>query len=579
MTNILYLYYLGLSNSMFNPKSLLISISILIASSGMEILYAQKLSVGTIQDQQMRLHVLLADSIHFSVVNRPFSYSDYQKIMDSDDSLQWWNRNITSKVYELSEGITAGIHSPVFKNTVNTRFPYSQNNGAAWYGRGMNSELFGGFYIRSSYLTIDLQPHLIYQQNIDFLSPRFLQRVGGKPTYQLTEFDVEIDLPYRFGPDPFTTFDWGSSSIRGHYKKWEAGLSSEPLWWGPVNQYPLIMSNNAPGVHHFFFNSRSPMKIPYFGKLSFQWVLGYPQESGYYTGENAGTKRFINALNLAYQPSLFENLTLGATRVYHIYEGDGFSFDQVSVILGPLRKVALIQQEGEDRERQERNQAVSIYAHLRLPKANAEIYAEFFREDHSFNFRDLFNQPHHNSAYAFGFQKVFFGPWANFFKMNLEITNLTITQLQQVRPQAYYYSHSRIQQGHTNRGQVLGAAIGPGSNSQYIDMEAYRGNLRIGMFLQRVVVNDTFHFQEGSIRFSPARDFGDYFRHRIDLNVGLNLLYGPGPFYIQSNLIWTKAYNYGRFDLGDLLRVNIQNYDQNDRTNMQFQIGITYVFR
>ena len=498
--------------------------------------------------------------------------------MGANDSSQWWNRNLSGTAYNLTDNITAGIHTPTVRNTINSRFPNSQNNGAAWYGRGMNLEFQGGFYIHSPYLTIDLRPHLVYQQNNDFLRPRFALRRGGEFLFQTTEYRLFIDLPYRFGPEPYTTVDWGSSSLRAHYGNWEVGLSTEPLWWGPVNRYPLIMSNNAPGVHHLFFNSRNPLEVPYVGEISFRWVLGYPQESDYYEGLNPGVTRFINALNFAYRPSFFGNLTMGATRVFHIYEIDGFNLDQVSVILGPIRKVSLIQSQGVDSDRQIRNQAISIYAHLRLPEAKAEIYGEFFREDHSFDFRDFFNQPQHNSAYAFGFQKVMFGPWADFYKLNLEITNLTVTQIQQVRPQSFYYTHTRIQQGHTNRGQVLGAAIGPGSNSQYIDLEAYHGNLLIGLFLQRVVNNDTFHFQEGTSRLSPSRNFGDFFRHRIDLNAGLNFNYGPGPFYIQSKLIWTKAYNYGRFDLAEYAGVNIQNFDRNDRTNVQFQVGITYVF-
>lgn len=167
------------------------------------------------------------------------------------------------------------------------------------------------------------------------------------------------------------------------------GLSSEPLWWGLINRYPLNMNNNAPGVHHLFFNSRDPLEIPYVGEISFRWVLGYPQESDYYEGLNPGVTRFINALNLAYRQSFLGNLTIGATTVFHIYEVDGFNLDQVSVILGPIRKVSLIQSQGVDSDRQIRNRVISIYAHLRLPEAKAEIYGEFFREDHSFDFRDF----------------------------------------------------------------------------------------------------------------------------------------------------------------------------------------------
>src|SRR5690625_7055915 len=80
--------------------------------------------------------------------------------------------------------------------------------------------------------------------------------VKGGLRYIAEGIGVRSDAPFRFGPDPFTTFDWGNSYIRAHYKSIEAGLSTEPLWWGPMQRYPLIMSNNAPGVPHAFLGTR-----------------------------------------------------------------------------------------------------------------------------------------------------------------------------------------------------------------------------------------------------------------------------------------------------------------------------------
>jgi hypothetical protein len=169
-------------------------------------------------------------------------------------------------------------------------------------------------------------------------------------------------------------------------------------------------------------------------------------------------------------------------------------------------------------------------------------------------------------------------PWFDFVRTNLEFTDLIRSQLHQVRFQGNYYTHSKIRQGHTNRGQILGAAIGPGSSSQFLSFDAYKNDVRVGLFLQRVVNNNNFHYLIGSADETPARDFGDYFRHRINLNAGVNLLYGPGPFYLNAKMMWTKAYNYGRFDLGDVSDSTIRNYERNDRINLQMQIGITYVY-
>lgn len=543
---------------------------------------AQVIPVGSLQDEFLRIQALLNDSTGYSFVNRPVSYiysneRELSGTVSASASEALWNRPMNSTNFSPIRQIRAGFNPIALQNTYNTRLPYGHNNDAAWYGRGLITEFRAGFFITSDFVTINFYPHIIYQENQDFLYPRFISRRAGEVRYLAEGIGNEQDAPFRFGPSPFNTFDFGTSSIRLHYKQFETGLSSEPLWWGGAVQYPLIMSNNAPGIPHFFIGTREKVKIPYFGAVQFRWILGYPEESGYFDGTGSGQTRFTNAANFAFSPAFLKNLTIGITRVYHLYEVDGFDFGNVLVMFDPIRRASLVGSQGPDFQRQRRNQTASFYAHIHLPEANAEIYGEFYREDHSYDFRDYFVQPHHNSAYAFGFQKISKVPWFDFIKTNLEFTNLTSTQLNQVRPQAYFYTHSRIRQGHTNRGQILGAAIGHGSNSQYLGMDGYKGNYKAGFFIQRLVDNDNFHFQEGSVSVAPSSSFGDYFRHRVDLNIGLNFLYGPGPFYLQSRLVWTKAYNYGRFDYGNFRGINLTNYERNDRTNVQFQIGITYI--
>lgn len=538
-------------------------------------LKSQAISTGSLLEEQLLIHSLLNDSLHISTVNRPFSDRMYQSQLNASDSREWWNRSLIQPGYSLPGSFTVRLLPFRFQNSMNSRFPHGENNGAAWYGRGATGELSGGLHLQSDYVTLSLQPHIIYHQNRDFLRPRYARFDEDRNIYGAEGIADFIDLPFRFGPDPFMRFDPGSSSLRVHYRSFQTGLSNEPLWWGPAQRYPLMMSNNAAGVPHFFIGTSDPVSIPYLGTFQLRWIMGYPQESGYFFGRGSGATRFLNAANFAFQPSFFPNLTVGFTRAYHLYEGDRFSMDQVSVILGPLRKVRLIEIEGEDVLRQERNQAISAYLHLRLPEAHAELFGEFYREDHSFDFRDAFQQPHHNSAYSFGLRKLIFAPFADFYTLHVEFTNLTFSQLQQVRPQAFYYDHTRIRQGHTNRGQLLGAAIGPGSNSQFISLDANRNRHRIGFYIQRVGNNDSFHFLENPPAISPSRDFGDYFRHRIDLNTGVRWLALFDRFAIHGELTWTRAYNYGRFFYGRLEGVNQTNYERFDRTNIHLQLGIT----
>src|SRR5690625_7363763 len=94
-------------------------------------------------------------------------------------------------------------------------------------------------------------------------------------------------------------------------------------------------------------------------------------------------------------------------------------------------------------------------------------------------------EPRHNAGYAFGFQSLLEAPLARWYRVNLEFTNMVPSGIREVRPQFYYYTHEEIRQGHTNRGHLLGAAIGPGSHSQYLRGEALTAKGRVGRYGER----------------------------------------------------------------------------------------------
>lgn len=537
---------------------------------------AQSIPVHSLLDEQLMIRTLLSDSVSSVSFMRPFSMSDYDQVFEEQHGGHgWWNSNMSSRSIGFSNGITLRVLPFTVMNTVNSRFPLSENSDGAWYGKGQNIRLFGGVSIQSRFLSASIHPQWSYHQNLDFLRPRFVLHDPENNVFGTEFFSEFIDYPYRFGEDSFSQFNGGYSSVRLHAGAIETGVATNPQWWGPASHYPLVMSNNAAGFQHFFLGTRRALKLPLGSQLRFRWIMGYPKESGYFNGIGQGERRFINGIHLAFTPGNQRNFTVGFTRFYHLYEMGGFSLDNVFVLFDPFRRSRLVSQQGEDEFRQARNQMASIYFQLRFPSARGEIYGEFFREDHSYDFRDLLMQPHHNSAYSFGLRKLSDGPFFEFFIFNLELTNLTNSQLQQVRPQVSFYGHTPIGQGHTHRGQLLGAAIGPGSNSQRISLDGYKDHYKVGFFIQRHVINDNFHHFIGSYRLSPYRQFGDYVHHRINLNTGIQLLYHSRFFTLFGGVTWTKAFNYGRFETALYPVSNLFELEFTDRTNVQFQIGIT----
>jgi len=549
-------------------------------------LQAQRVVINDLKEEQIRIHQLLYGSQFTSLGNRPLwqqVYDDYLNLSDQDYGM--WSENQSSTVYSLGSQdlFKVGLYDLQTRFTFNTTVPYGDNNEAAWYGKGLNSELFFGGWISSDYLTISFRPQMVYQQNIEFEHPRFVFRdEEGALIYSTEAIGSIIDTPFQFGKDPFSTFSHGYTSIRAHYGPLETGYSTEPLSWGANVQYPLLFSNNAPGMQHFFLGTRKPLRIPYVGKFEFSYIGAFPEDSDYFELEEdePNLRRFINGINMVYSPSFISNFHVGFARAVHKYlENNTLQRSDFSLILDPFYLKEFIRTRGTINNVEPRNHLNLIYARWIWEESHVEIYGEFYREDFAWDSRDLFMEPQHNSGYSFGFHKLIFAPYAHFYRVNLEFVNMTPSYLQEVRPQSYYYSDPEIRQGHTNRGQLLGAAIGPGSNTQFLSIDAYKDWGRYGIYIRRLADNNHFHFNFDRSLNRPEifrQGFGDYWRNRTDLTIGTRGVIESNNFILSADIAWTKLFNYGRYDYNVFGGTNIANFTPIDRTNLSVQFSISY---
>ncbi len=549
---------------------------------------SQIIPVNDIKEEQVRLQQLFHGTVYTSFTDRPIWNHIYDSYMDlADPGYGFWSRNHNMTQYDVDGpmNIRFGVYRPSVQLTNNSTVPYGENNEIAWYGRGINTEFIGGFWLTSDYMTVTVRPHIVSQQNSDFEIPRFVPTDDdGNYLFRAEGISDIIDRPIRFGATPFTSFSQGYTSIRLHYKPVEIGFSTEPRWWGGNIKYPLLMSNNAPGMQHFFLGTRYPIQIPYVGSLEFTYLAAFPEDSDFFEWEEDETEldRFMGGINISFSPAFAPNLHLGFARAVHTYiDETGFDASDLGLIFDPFLLEKFIEKRGPLNMIKSRNHLNTIYARWVWPESRFELYGEFYREDFAWDSRDLLTQPRHNSGYAFGFQKLVEAPYAHFYRINLEFTNMTPSHLREVRLQNYYYTHSEIRQGHTHRGQLLGAAIGPGSNSQYLSIDSYQDWGRFGLYARRLADNNHFHFEYDRALNRPEQfrqGYGDYWRHRTDLTIGTRGLYSYGDFVFSGELSWTKLFNYGRFDYGQFGGLNISNFEPYDITNVQFQVGVSYVF-
>ena len=550
-------------------------------------LSAQIIPIDDIKEDQIRIQQLMQGSEFSSFSNRPVwnhIYDQYMEGAGEGSQTGMWTETLSLPEYNLGYSFKAGAYLPSLQVTSNTGVPYGENNEAAWYGKGLNTEFRGGVWVTSDYLTITFRPQVVTQQNLDFEVPRFIPNQDTDIRYTAEGIKDIIDAPFRFGPDSFNTVSLGYTSIRAHYKPIEAGFSIEPMWWGANAKYPLLMSNNAPGMKHFFVGTRYPVKIPWVGKFEFKWIGAFPEDSDYFDLDEEFQKdRFMAGVNLIYSPAFSPNLHLGFARVVHTYiDDDGLKSSDLGMIFDPFYLKEFIDVRGPIRNVKPRNHLNSIFGRWVWPESRVEIFAEYFRDDFAWDSRDLLMEPRHNSGYAFGMLKLFDAPFANFYKVHVELTNMTPGFIEEVRPQNYYYTDTRIPQGHTNEGQVLGAAIGPGSNSQFISIDGYVPNGRFGLFIRRLSDNNHFHFEfDRSLNRSEEfrNGFGDYWRHRTDMTFGLRGLYKYRSFLISGEASWTQLFDYGRFDYGTFgPGISIATHEPYDKSNIQLQLSVGYTF-
>ena len=59
-----------------------------------------------------------------------------------------------------------------------------------------------------------------------------------------------------------------------------------------------------------------------------------------------------------------------------------------------------------------------------------------------------------------------------------------------LRSAGSWYQHGFVYDGFTNEGEVLGASIGPGSNSQYISLTKLKENSKITLGLEIIMVDN-----------------------------------------------------------------------------------------
>ena len=207
---------------------------------------------------------------------RPFAPAEIDDILSHKSAGPWSAR------FDLGGGARPTSELQIIPPTVSARFnsgfPFGSNDGPIWAGRGLTTAAQIGLFARFGPLSITLAPMVFRAENAAFaVAPA--TRVCS-PSCGDVQYQTLVDLPQRFGNTAYQRFDPGQSTIRLDAAGAAIGISTANEWWGPAQEYPFLLGNNAPGFAHAFIGTSGPLNV-YVGRLSARVIYGRLEQSAY----------------------------------------------------------------------------------------------------------------------------------------------------------------------------------------------------------------------------------------------------------------------------------------------------------
>lgn len=395
---------------------------------------------------------------------RSFSSAELRRLTPASTDHPWSASPALRSRTMRRGGLRVDVAPIEGRSWYNTSMPYGMNDGAVWVGRGLTVAGSAGVSAAWGPVELTLAPELFWAENRSF---ELLPTGDSLRPFADPLWPMDVDRPQRFGNGAYAAMDAGRSGLRVDIAGIAAGISNAHESWGPMTEFPLILGTNAPGFPHVFFGTSRPVDV-WIGRVHGRVIYARLEQSEYSPVTALNPSRFASGMVAVFEPRFLPGLELGASRFFHVVWPDSglsqryfthifqsFLKQRVGKVFAPFPS---------DPNSSTDNQLASVFARWVLPGGGFELYGEFGREDHNRDPRDLMLEPEQNGAYAIGARKAWVRPDA-MIVARAEIVNFQTSIIHRHRPQYAWYRHTFTEQGHTNRGQLLGSELAVGSGA------------------------------------------------------------------------------------------------------------------
>lgn len=427
------------------------------------------------------------------------------------------------------------IVAPQVDLTWSSQLPFERNDGGVWAGRGTTVHTAAGVRAECGPLRVIVAPEAWHAQNraFPFLST-LVPYLSGFVSPFYAGSDASTDLPLRFGNKPLTVLEPGQSAIELDAVRapLTIGAGTQAQWWGPGMRNALVMSNHASGIPSVYLRTTEPIRLP-FGKLEARWMVGALSESRYFDFDGSNNLRSLSGIVMSLATATDSNLTIGAERVvYRVIENAGelpARFFDVAIHWAQRSTVR------NSDFASEAEQLTGLFARWVFPESGLETYVEWARTLLPTSLHSFLVAPHHSQGYTLGLQWLSKSdPSLTAWRFQTELTYLEQLRFPGEQPPSFYISPI-VPQGYTQRGQTIGAAIGP-SSSQFIGIDRLRPTWNIGAIVGRIRWNSDQYNRRPTSNLPFARDVSLYWGLRGNRRLGM--------FDLTADIVSEKRINY-----------------------------------
>lgn len=473
----------------------------------------------------------------------------------------------------------------------NSLLPQNWNDGNMYPARGWQERYTFALQLKLGIIDINIQPEWLKVQNISQeYYPGNPEDGNFMPKYFGSVANV-IDNFRQFGAKKIDTFSLGQTRVGFKLGPVSIGYSNQNNWWGPGVRNSIVFTNNAAGFKHLYLSTNKPIKS-FIGNFEFSAITGILDTNWYEDPDVPLMKsiwrggiaqknldqRKIDAITVNWNPKWMPNLFIGYAYSRQHYKHQLNSYGRpYSFFSKDFTKIEL----------------GSLMFRFSLPKDQAEFYGEIGIPNKApWPWKYFEKSP--KTGFVFGVTKLTkFKSNKSFLRLNVEMTQL---QLYNPKDMFYpgwafvgglpnsWYTNETIKQGYTNQGQILGASIGPGSNSQTINLSYHYKYNHIGIMLERVSQNNDFfsvvYFSGRNGQFEPGygQVWGYYNKYWVDINSKIYLQIMPVKnLLISASLMQTDAMNYRWLKFPDPGEKYDEGASQTDKYNIQFQLSLKYL--